>query len=139
MILKLKNGNKEKMINPEILFEFGKKLLELDDESDKMKERFYIIGLTTKNTVEYVELCTLGILNACMIHPREVFRMAILKGVDKIVIMHNHPSGAPEPSTEDDLVTEKIAAAGKIIGIKVLDHIILGDLDFYSYSKMKTI
>jgi len=66
-------------------------------------------------------------LNACVIHPREVFKEAIQRSANSVILVHNHPSGDPNPSDEDLSVTEKLVSAGELLGIKVLDHIIVGD------------
>ena len=91
------------------------------------KESFWVLHLTSKNNLKSVECCTVGILDAALIHAREVFRGAIAAGAAAIVLAHNHPSGDPSPSAEDIRITRQLVDAGKIIGIKVLDHMIIGD------------
>ncbi len=103
-----------------------------NDEVDKMKEKFWVTGLSTRNRIEYIELVSLGTLNASLVHPREVFRFAIMKAVASIILCHNHPSGDPEVSQEDLSITKRLTEAGKIIGIDVLDHIVIGDGRFES-------
>lgn len=115
------------------VYEFGLTMMKLSDKSDEHKERFYVIGLNSKNNLEYVELCSIGILNASLVHPREIFHMAVIKQVNAIIILHNHPSGEPEPSEEDNKITRAIYAAGDTLGIQLLDHVIMGDETFYSY------
>jgi DNA repair protein RadC len=102
-------------------------ILSLESEVDRDKEHFWAIGLNAKNIVSYVELVALGTLTNTLIHPREVFRMAIMKAVASIIVGHNHPSGHPEPSREDRMLTERLKQAGEILGIKVLDHVIIGN------------
>jgi DNA repair protein RadC len=75
---------------------------------------------------------SIGSLDASVVHPREVFRAAALGGAAAIVLFHNHPSGDPTPSSEDVELTWRLAAAGDIMGIDVLDHIILGEARYYS-------
>ena len=84
-------------------------ILAIESEIDRDKEHFWVIGLDVKNRVIFVELCTLGILDRNLVHPREVFRLAISRGVARIIVGHNHPSNDPEPSKEDIAVTEKLA------------------------------
>jgi len=91
------------------------------------KESFWVLHLTPRNKLKSVECCTVGILDASLIHAREVFRGAIAAGAAAIVLAHNHPSGDPSPSAEDIRITKQLVDAGKIIGIKVLDHMIIGD------------
>jgi DNA repair protein RadC len=77
---------------------------------------------------------TRGIANKSLVHPREVFREAIRENACAVVLAHNHPSGDPEPSLEDIRITNRLVDAGKIIGIQVLDHIILGSERHYSFA-----
>ena len=93
---------------------------------DKKEEQFHVIMLDTKNNVIGEQMITKGILDASIIHPREVFKPAIKNSASKIILVHNHPSGDPNPSQEDLVITENIIKTGEEIGIKVLDHIIIG-------------
>lgn len=93
----------------------------------KPKEYFAILTLSTKNKVLGVHTIHIGSLNASIVHPREVFQPAILNNAASIIAFHNHPSGVLVPSPEDIEVTERLHEAGKILGIEVLDHIIIGD------------
>ena len=96
------------------------------------RENFNVVMLNTKNHVLGVEVISVGSLNASLVHPRELFKRAILKSAAGVILVHNHPSGDPQPSEEDKLVTCRMVEAGKIIGIEVLDHIIIGDGRFAS-------
>jgi DNA repair protein RadC len=91
------------------------------------KEHFVCLFLNTKNHVIAQETLSMGSLNASIVHPREVFRAAIKRSSASIICVHNHPSGDPTPSPEDIEITERLVEAGRLIGIEVLDHIILGD------------
>jgi DNA repair protein RadC len=96
------------------------------------RENFNAILLNTKNYVLGIDTISVGSLNASLVHPRELFKRAILKSAAAIILVHNHPSGDPQPSEEDKQVTRKMVEAGGIIGIDVLDHIIIGDGRFAS-------
>lgn len=96
------------------------------------REHFNVILLNTKNYVLGVEKISVGSLNASLVHPRELFKKAILKSAAGIILVHNHPSGDPQPSEEDKQVTQRMAEAGEIIGIEILDHIVIGDGRFAS-------
>lgn len=109
-------------------------ILSIENEVDKKKEHLWSLGLNTKNSVEYLELVSLGILNFSPVHPREVFRMAILKAINSIILVHNHPSGDPSPSKEDIEEAKRLVEVGDIIGIKVNDFIIIGDERIYSFA-----
>ncbi|PKG21569.1 RadC family protein [Niallia nealsonii] len=94
---------------------------------DADREHFIVICLDTKNQPTAINICHIGSLNASIVHPREVLKPAILSNAASIIVGHNHPSGKAEPSREDIEVTKRLVEAGKIIGIEVLDHIIVGD------------
>lgn len=98
----------------------------LEEFKNEDREHFIVIGLDSKNKPIYREVVTMGLLNSTMIHPREVFKKAIVMSCNTIIIAHNHPSGDTEPSKEDLETTKELKEAGKILGIKVLDHIIIG-------------
>jgi DNA repair protein RadC len=94
---------------------------------DERQEQFKVLLLDTKNQVRRVVTATVGTLNASLVHPREVFRAAVAQAAHSIILAHNHPSGDPTPSKEDVAVTVQLVNAGKILGIEVLDHVIIGD------------
>ena len=96
------------------------------DLRDLAQESFQVVLLNAKNRVLNRVLVTLGIADASLVHPREVFRMAIIENSAAIVLVHNHPSGDPTPSAEDLRITKQLVEAGKILDIKVLDHVIIG-------------
>jgi DNA repair protein RadC len=91
------------------------------------QEKFVVACLDTKNRVQCVVVVTVGTLDASLIHPREVFKPAIIEGSSAVVLSHNHPSGDTTPSKEDRAVTDRLTEAGELLGITVLDHIIHGD------------
>lgn len=105
----------------------------------KKKEIFRVIFLNTKNLIISHKDISEGSLNASIVHPREVFVEAIRKNSNKIIVMHNHPSGDPTPSREDHAITKRLVEAGKIIGIEVLDHVIIGDGIYYSFREHANI
>ena len=90
------------------------------------EERFVVLGLDTRNAlIAYTEL-TRGTVDRSIVHPREVFRFAVLAGASRIFLAHNHPSGDLSPSPQDLKVTESLRDAGQVVGIEVLDHLIVG-------------
>lgn len=103
------------------------------------KEHFCVAILDTKNHIIKIETISIGTLNASIVHPREVFVEAIKQRANTIILGHNHPSGNPTPSTEDINLTHKLKDAGDIIGIKVLDHIIVGGENYISFKKRNII
>ena len=94
-------------------------------------ESFYIFTLDTKNKINGMFEVSRGTLNASIVHPRDVFQRAIMQNANSIILMHNHPSGDPIPSNEDINITNRLIDAGNLLGIKVLDHIIVGDENNY--------
>jgi DNA repair protein RadC len=96
-------------------------------------EQFGVVLLDTKHRVLRTTVLSVGTLDASIVHPREVFREAVAGGAAAIVLFHNHPSGDPEPSGEDTRLTERLIAAGVLMGINVIDHVILGDARYFSY------
>ena len=96
------------------------------------KEHMKLVLLNVKCNLISVEEISVGSLNASIVHPREVFNPAIRKSSASIIMVHNHPSGDPSPSSEDISITARIAEAGKLIGIELVDHIIIGDGKYIS-------
>jgi DNA repair protein RadC len=95
--------------------------------------------LTSKNRIlGFIEV-SVGSMSTSVVHPRDAFRAAILQGASAVILVHNHPSGDPAPSREDFDVTKRMVNAGKILGIKVLDHIIIGDNDYYSFADVSQL
>lgn len=94
---------------------------------EQKKEKFITLYLDTKNQILKEEVVSIGSLNASIVHPREVFKLALLESSASVIMVHNHPSGDPSPSREDIMVTEKLVEGGKLLGIDILDHIIIGD------------
>jgi len=96
------------------------------------QEHFVCLYLNTKNQVLHKKTIFIGSLNASIVHPREVFREALKRSAASIIAIHNHPSGDPAPSREDIEVTKRLVECGKMIGIDVLDHLIIGENKFVS-------
>jgi len=113
--------------------------LVMEDMRYYKKEYFKIILLDTKNKVIDIITISIGSLNSSIVHPREVFLEAVKKSSASIVLLHNHPSGEVEPSREDINITQRLIKAGEIMGIKVLDHIIIGDGKYLSFKEENII
>lgn len=103
------------------------------------KEHFKVILLNIKNHVISVEDISIGSLNSSIVHPREVFKPAIKRSSASIILAHNHPSGDPTPSREDIDITRRLCEAGKILGIEVIDHVIIGNGSFVSLKEKGVI
>ena len=111
------------------VWDFGKELTDCAD-----REQFWALLLDAKNGLIGANLVSLGSLCTNIVHPREVLKPAILLSAAGIVVLHNHPSGDPAPSQEDRDCTERLTAACKVVGISLLDHVIIGDSSFFSFS-----
>ena len=100
-----------------------------EDIRQSAQEAFIVIDVNAKNNVIDKRLVSLGVLDASLVHPREVFRGAIVNNAAAVVVVHNHPSGDPTPSAEDVRITRQIVEAGRILSIRVLDHVVIGRPD----------
>ena len=127
-------GTRAQMTSPRVVAEFL-----LPQYGNRRVEQFGVLLLDTKHRVLRSTVLSVGTLDASIVHPREVFREAVAAGAAAIVLFHNHPSGDPEPSTEDTRLTERLMAAGVMMGINVLDHVILGDARYFSYREKGTL
>jgi DNA repair protein RadC len=99
-------------------------------------EQFGVVQLDTKHRVLRTSIVATGSLNATVVQPRDVYREAMIAGAAAVVVFHNHPSGDPTPSGEDVTLTRRLAAAGVLMGIDLVDHLILGDLRYWSFKEM---
>lgn len=103
------------------------------------KEHFIAIYLNTRNVVIRKETISIGTLNANLVHPREVFQPAVEESAANVILVHNHPSGDPEPSEDDLEITKRLIESGKILGIEITDHIIVTNNRFFSFKEQKLI
>lgn len=106
---------------------------------DEVKEKFFVICLSSANKVIKYELISIGHLNASVAHPREIFKTAVENNSASIIVLHNHPSGNTEPSNDDILLTKKLVEAGKIMEIPLFDHIIVAGNNYTSLVEKRMI
>lgn len=137
--MKIKGYGHQKITNPVDVAQLFRQILNLENQIDHDKEHFWTVGLNMRNGIKYIELVSLGTLNASLVHPREVFRMAIFEGVGSLIIIHNHPSGDPEPSEDDLVIIKRLSEAGKIIGINVTDSIIVTETSYFSWQERRLL
>lgn len=128
-----------KVSDPGRLAEVMSSILRREDDIDRDKEHFWVIGLSTKLSILYIDLVSLGTLTSALIHPRETYRRAIAKGVSSIACVHNHPSGELEPSKEDLQITDRLRSAGEIVGISLIDHIVIDNDGKFTSIKQRGI
>ncbi len=124
---------KKRIKGPEDLAELGFKLLGRAD-----REMTLTVCLSANHNINALHVVSIGSLTASVVHPREVYKLAILSNAVAIALMHNHPSGNLKPSKEDIEITARLIEAGKLLGIKMLDHVVVGDSEFYSFADHTT-
>ena len=111
-----------KISNPYDAYRLAKNFL-----VDSDREKFVVVCLDTKNQPVSIEIVSIGTVNSAMVHPREVFKLAVLSNASKIICFHNHPSGNTNFSKEDEVITNRLKKCGEILGIELVDHIVVGD------------
>jgi len=151
-LMKVKGVGQAKATQLKAAFELGKRLETAFDESkkiaikspvdvvkliktelkDKKKEHFFVVLLDTRNQYLGKDKVSIGSLDTSIVHPREVFKPALSLSAASIILVHNHPSGDPEPSEEDIKLTKRLVEAAEVMGIDILDHIIIGDKRYLS-------
>lgn len=99
------------------------------------KEHFIVLHLDGKNRIACIDRASVGSLNQAIVHPREIFKTALLSNAAAILLVHNHPTGDPAPSNEDRDITNRLKEAGELLGIKVLDHVIVGNGQYFSFTE----
>ncbi|HMM69041.1 RadC family protein [Gudongella oleilytica] len=119
--------DKVRVTSPEIVAE-----VLMDEMSSLYKEHFRTVILDTKNQIICIENISIGTLNASIVHPRDVFKAAIKNNGNSVILVHNHPSGDTTPSVEDINITKRLVEGGNLMGIKVLDHLIVGNGTYLS-------
>ena len=120
--------NDMKITNSSIVFEYYKNII-----GDKKQEYFYCIYLNTAKKVIKDKLLFIGTINQSIVHPREIFKEAYLLSASSIICVHNHPAGSIYPSKEDINLTNKLVEIGNLLGVKVIDHVIITNDNYYSF------
>ncbi|HII4444644.1 JAB domain-containing protein [Clostridium perfringens] len=123
---------KRRVLSPKEAFDLGKKFL-----VDSDREKMILLCLDSKNQPTAINTVSIGCLNSSIVHPREVFKVAILSNSASIIVYHNHPSGDVKPSKDDINITQRLKESGKILGIDLIDHIIVGSSEMYYSFKEK--
>lgn len=103
--------------------------------AEKEKEHIMVMYLDAKNRINKHETVSMGTLNSSLIHPREIFKTAIKENTNAIIVAHNHPSGDPTPSKDDREITKELHSAGELLEIQMLDHVIIGKDNYYSFKE----
>ena len=122
----------KKVNSPEEAYLIAKEVFKMEVQCEEI---FGVLTLDTKNNVIGVFEVSHGSLNSSIVHPREVFKRAILNNASSILLVHNHPSGETQPSHEDITLTNRLVEAGNILGVKIIDHIIIGENRYLSFKE----
>lgn len=134
MNVKITKAQKIRLLNSGDIYTIMLQVLLRENKIDRNKEHFWTIGLDNANRILYIELISLGTTTSAPVEPMQVFRVAILKGAIQMVLVHNHPSNEIKPSKEDINITDRLIQVGNIIGIKVVDHLIIGEKTYNSFN-----
>ncbi|MDN5211866.1 JAB domain-containing protein [Fulvivirgaceae bacterium BMA12] len=133
MNVRLTKEQKIKVLNSNDVYEVMQSILMRENKIGRNKEHFWIVGLDTNYRILFIELISLGTINATLVEPMEVFSLAISKRAVNIMMVHNHPDGELTPSHADKEITDKMLAIGKFLEIQVIDHLIISEDDYYSF------
>lgn len=133
MNVKLTDEEKIKVLNGDDLYGIMQKVLLREEKIDRNKEHFWIVGLANNNRILFIELISLGSVNATIAEPMEVFSFALQKQAVKIIMVHNHPSGELIPSEADKDNTDRLIQVGIIVNVPVEDHLIITENSYYSF------
>lgn len=134
MNVKLSEAEKIRVLNGDDVYFIMQRVLLRENKIDRNKEHFWTIGLNTANQILYVELISIGGSRMTIAEPMQVFRVAILKGAVKLILVHNHPSNSLKPSDADRNLTDRLMQVGNIIEIEVIDHLIITEQQYYSFA-----
>lgn len=134
MTIDINEEHKVKLLNSDDVFSVMQKILLREQKIDQEKEHFWMIGLAQNNRILYIELVSLGSVKATTVEPMNVFRVAVMKGAVKVLMVHNHPSGELKPSEADKDLTDRLIQVGRILSIKVIDHLIISLKSYLSFS-----
>jgi DNA repair protein RadC len=133
MNIELTEGQKIKLMNSSMVYKVMKQILLREDEIERDHEHFWIICLAANNKILNIELVSLGAVDETIVKPMQVFRIAILKGAVKVIMIHNHPTGELKPTPQDMDITDRMIQVGLIVNVQVNDHLIISTERFYSF------
>ncbi|AZJ31813.1 DNA repair protein RadC [Tenacibaculum mesophilum] len=134
MDIKLTEQEKIKILNSDDIYGIMQKILLRESKIDQNREHFWVIGLANNNRILFIELISLGTINATLVEPMEVFSLALQKRAVKIILCHNHPSGELTPSDNDKNLTDRLIQVGIIVNTHVIDHLIISDKSYLSFA-----
>ncbi|MCW3104463.1 MAG: repair protein RadC [Bacteroidetes bacterium] len=139
MNIKLTEAQKIKVLNSADIYKITQQILLRENKIDRNKEHFWLVCLSNQNKILMIELISLGSANMTVVEPMDVFSFALQKRAVRLIMVHNHPGGELEPSTEDIKLTERIMAIGKFIRVPIMDHLIITEKSYTSFDDMGLI
>ncbi len=133
MNVRISKDQKVLVNGPEDIYPIMRQILLRENKIGRNKEHFWVIGLANDNRILFIELVSLGSVNAAIINPSEVFQFAIQKLAVKVILVHNHPSGNLKPSVADKDITDRLIQAGRLVEREVIEHLIISPDDYFSF------
>ena len=133
MTISLSEEQRIKLLNSDDVYSVMQNILLREEKIDQEKEHFWIIGMANNNKILYIELVSLGSVNATTVEPMNVYRVAVMKNATKVIMVHNHPTGELKPSESDKDVTDRLIQVGHILNIQVIDHLIISTRSYMSF------
>jgi len=133
MNIELTSDQKIKVMNSSMVFKVMKQILMRENEIERDQEHVWIVCLAANNKILNIELISLGAIDETIIKPMQVFRIAILKGAVKLIMIHNHPTGDLVPTSTDQDITDRMIQVGNIVNVQVIDHLIISEKHYYSF------
>ena len=133
MNVRIPQDENEKLSDSDDVYRIMQKVLLRQNKLRRKKEYFWSVGLNAANDLEFIELVSLGGLNSVNVDAVELFSLAVAKKCKRLILCHNHPSGNLQPSESDILITEKLTKGGEILNIEILDHLIIDEINFFSF------
>ena len=133
MNIELTSDQKIKVMNSSMVFKVMKQILMRENEIERDQEHVWIVCLAANNKILNIELISLGAIDEAIIKPMQVFRIAILKGAVKLIMIHNHPTGELVPTSTDQDITDRMIQVGNIVNVKVIDHLVISEEHYYSF------
>lgn len=133
MNIEISQEEKIKVLNGDDLYGIMQRILLRADKIDQNREHFWIVGLATNNRILFIELISLGSINATIAEPMDVFSLALQKRAHSVILVHNHPNGELQPSEQDKDLTDNLIQAGRIVNTEVYDHLIITERSYLSF------
>ena len=139
MTIELTEEQKVKLINSDDIYAVMQPILLRENKIDRDKMHFWMIGLEENDRMQYIELISLGSVTATTVEPMNVFRVGVLKGSVKVIMIHNSPCGELKPTEEDKDLTDRLLQVGRILHVPVIDHLIISPKSFLSFNDVGII